>query len=154
VNLTQACRVIEAAVAQRLEAEAGLSWSELEVLMRLAVAPGRRLKMADVAGQLLASKSGVTRLMDRLVANGLISRETPPDNRRVVYGRMTDAGLTVLARGRAVFRHSLQQSFSRHLSGEEVLQLRHILRRLLEGNGAWEEHRCLPAFDEPEGRTA
>jgi DNA-binding MarR family transcriptional regulator len=92
--------------------------------------------------------------MDRLVADGLISRETPPENRRVVYGRVTDAGLVVLARARKVFEASLEQSFARHLSSEEIQQLRQILRRLLEANGAWEEHRCLPAFDGPEGLTA
>jgi DNA-binding MarR family transcriptional regulator len=147
MNLGQAHRVIQVAVEDRLEAEAGLSSSELEALMRLAISPGRRLKMIEIADQLLASKSGITRLVDRLEANGLIAREVPPDNRRVIYGRITDAGLEALETGSAVFMAGLEDAFSRHLSDQEVLQLRGILRKLLEGNGAWEDHRCLPAFD-------
>lgn len=150
VNLVQAHRVIQAALEERLEAGTGLSWPELEALMRLAISPGGRLKMIEIADQLLASKSGVTRLVDRLVAIGLIAREIPSDNRRVTYGRITEAGLAALASGRAIFLAGLEDAFSRHLSDQEVDQLRRILRRLLEGNGAWEAHRCLPAFDEPD----
>jgi DNA-binding MarR family transcriptional regulator len=150
LNLFQAHRVIQVALEDRLEAEAGLSWSELEALMRLAISPGRRLKMIDIADQLLASKSGITRLVDRLEADGLIAREIPPDNRRVIYGRITDAGLEALEKGSAVFMAGLADAFSRHLSDREVQQLRGILRKLLEGNGAWEDHRCLPAFDAQE----
>src|SRR5215472_3062216 len=124
VNLVQAHRVIQAALEQRLEAETGLSWPEFEALMRLSTAPGRRLKMIDLADQLLASKSGITRLVDRLAANGLISREIPPDNRRVIYGRITDAGLAGLGRARATFMAGLEDAFSRHLSEPEVAQLR------------------------------
>jgi DNA-binding MarR family transcriptional regulator len=153
VNLVQAYRVIQAAVEERLETQTGRSWSELEVLMRLSTSPGRRLKMIDIALQLLASKSGVTRLVDRLESDGLIAREVPPDNRRVTYGRITEAGLNALRAGRAVFMAGLEDAFSRHLSDPEVGQLRHILRRLLEGNGAWEDHRCLPAFDDQAVET-
>jgi DNA-binding MarR family transcriptional regulator len=153
VNLVQTHRVIQAAVEERLEAATGLSWSELEALMRLSISPGRRLKMIDIADQLLASKSGITRLVDRLEANGLISREVPPDNRRVIYGRITEAGLEALQKGRGIFMTGLEDAFSRHLSDPEVRQLRHILRKLLEGNGAWEDHRCLPAFDRQAAET-
>ena len=150
MNLAQAHRVIQTAVDERLHAQTGLSWSELEALMRLSIAPGRRLKMIDIADQLLASKSGVTRLVDRLEANGLIVREVPPDNRSVIHGRITDAGLEVLERARSVFVAGLEDAFSRHLSDAQVAQLRGILRRLLEGNGAWERHRCMPALDDPD----
>jgi DNA-binding MarR family transcriptional regulator len=148
VNLAQAQRVIQAVMEERLEAGIGLSWSEVEALMRLSISPGRRLKMIDIAGQLLASKSGVTRLVDRLEANGLIEREIPRDNRRVIYCRITDAGLGALARAHSAFTSSLEDTVSRHLSDEDLAQLRRILRTLLEGNGAWEDHRCEPAFDE------
>ena len=150
MNLVQAYRVIQAVVEERLEAETGLCWSEVEALMRLSASPGRRLKMIDLAEQLLVSKSGITRLVDRLEANGLISREIPPENRRVIYGRITEAGLQALEAARRIFMAGLGDAFSRHLSEREVAQLRRILRKLLEGNGAWEDERCLPAFDAPQ----
>jgi DNA-binding MarR family transcriptional regulator len=148
MNFFQAYRVVQGALEERLEAESGLSWSELEVLLRLSVSPGRRLKMADIADQLLASKSGITRLVDRLEANGFISREVPPENRRVVYGRITDAGLETLRRAYVIFQQVLEDAFSRHLSEAEMRELRQIVRKLLEGNGAWDDHRCMPGFDE------
>jgi DNA-binding MarR family transcriptional regulator len=147
MNYVQTYRVIQAAVEDRLAAETGLSWSELEALMRLAISPGRQLKMIDIAEQLIASKSGITRLVDRLEADGLIAREIPHDNRRVIYARITEAGLAALGKADAVFMAALDDAFSRHLSDTELLQLRAVLRKLLEGNGAWEDHRCLPAFD-------
>jgi DNA-binding MarR family transcriptional regulator len=53
------------------------------LLWRLRATPGQRLGMTEIAGLLLASKSGVTRLVDWLVEAGLVALETPPDNRRV-----------------------------------------------------------------------
>ncbi len=150
VNLVQANRVVQTALEERLEAATGLSWTEFEVLMRLSTSPGQRLKMNEIADQLLASKSGITRLVDRLEALHLIVREVPPDNRRVINGRITEVGLEALQRARAVFAAGLEDLFSRHLSDPDVRQLRRILRRLLEGNGAWEDHRCQPAFGEPQ----
>lgn len=104
--------------------------------------------MIEIAGQLLASKSGVTRLVDRLAAGGLLVREIPPENRRVIYARITPAGVDAVRRGRVVFVAGLEETFSRHLSRTDVRALRRILRRLLEGNGAWEDERCLPGFGE------
>lgn len=151
MNLVQTYRVIQVAVEERLEAEIGLSWSELEALMRIAISPGGRLKMIDIADQLMASKSGVTRLVDRLETHGLISREVPADNRRVIYSRITEAGMDALGKGQPIFMTGLEDFFARHLSDSEIRQLRHILRKLLEGNGAWEYHRCMPDFDGQRG---
>jgi DNA-binding MarR family transcriptional regulator len=147
-NFFQANRVIQTKLEERLELATGLSWAESEVLMRLAIAPGQRLKMIEIADQLLASKSGITRLVDRLEAAGLLVREIPPDNRRVIYGRLTPAGIDAVQRGQVVFMAGLEEAFSRHLSDAEMRHLRRILRRLLEGNGAWEEERCMPGFAE------
>jgi DNA-binding MarR family transcriptional regulator len=151
MNLVQTYRVIQVAVEERLEAEVGLSGSELEALMRIAISPGGRLKMIDIADQLMASKSGVTRLVDRLEAHGLIAREVPADNRRVIYGRITKAGMDALGKGQPIFMAGLEEFFARHLSDSEIRQLRSILRKLLEGNAAWEYQRCMPDFDGQRG---
>src|SRR2546428_9598268 len=100
--------------------------------------------MTEIAGLLLASKSGATRLVDRLVEAGLVVREAPPENRRVVYVQLTREGETVLGRAQEAFADSFEVAFSSHLTDGEVGDVRKILRKLLEGNGAWADERCEP----------
>jgi DNA-binding MarR family transcriptional regulator len=146
LNFQQAYRVIDAALEQRLQEEMSLAWAEYEVLFRLQVAGERPLQMGEIADQLLASPSGVTRIADRLDRDGLITRETPPANRRVVTVRLTPRGRSVLARADRIFLDVLAASFSQHLSDADVGALRRILRKVLEGNGAWMAARCDPGI--------
>ena len=85
-------------------------------------------------------------MADRLEKDGLISRETPKENRRIVHVRLTERGRGVLAEARRVFADTLGDTFSAHLSDAEVGSLRRLMRKLLEGNGAWEDHRCEPGL--------
>jgi DNA-binding MarR family transcriptional regulator len=142
VNLLQVSAVVQSAIEQRLKASADLSLAEFEVLVRLSTAPEGRLKMIEIANLLLTSKSGVTRIIDRLEQDGLVARQVPPENRRIVHALLTPAGLQALVRARPVFIQALGDSFSRHLSDTEVRTLRRVLHKLLVGNGVWEEERC------------
>lgn len=144
VNLGQAAHVVQAALDRRLEAAAGVSGAEYELLLRLGQEPRRPLQMTEIAGLLLSSRSGATRLVDRLVEAGLVARETPSENRRAVYVRLRPEGEAVLARAQAAFEESFEVVFSAHLSDRDVSELRKILRKLLEGNGAWAAERCEP----------
>jgi DNA-binding MarR family transcriptional regulator len=146
MNLQQTNRVIEAALEEHLQARANLSWPEFELLWRLQIAAEHPLRMNEIADQLLGSPSGVTRMADRLEKDGLISRETPKENRRIVHVRLTERGRGVLAEARRVFADTLGDTFSAHLSDAEVGSLRRLMRKLLEGNGAWEDHRCEPGL--------
>src|SRR5712692_2247322 len=144
MNLQQANRVIQGLLEERLGAETDLSWAEFEVLWRLQIAPEQPLRVNQIAAQLIGSPSGTTRIADRLERDGLIARQTPKDNRRVVEVKLTGHGRAVLNRADRVFREVLEESFASHLSEAEVLSLRHIMRKLLERNGAWAEARCEP----------
>ena len=146
VNLQQTNRVIQAVLEERLKAATDLSWAEFEVLWRLEAAAEHPLQMNEIADQLLGSPSGITRMADRLAKDGLIARETPLDNRRVVHVKLTERGASVLANARDAFGEALGQSFSAHLTEADVTALRTLTRKLLEGNGAWVESRCNPAF--------
>ncbi len=146
VNLGQAAHVVQAALDARLEAAAGISGPEFELLWRLRATPEHRLGMTEIAGLLLASKSGVTRLVDRLVDAGLVARETPPDNRRVAYAELTPRGSAVLVRAQEAFGQAFEVAFASQLSDAEVRTMRQVLRKLLEGNGAWADARCEPAL--------
>jgi DNA-binding MarR family transcriptional regulator len=144
INLHQTVRVIQARLEDRLRAATDLSWPEFELLMRLDFSAGHPLQMSEIAAQLVGSPSGTTRIADRLERDGLIVRETPRENRRIVRVLLTDKGKKVLATADDTFRAELQDSFGDHLTDGEVAELRAALRKLLEKNGAWTEARCSP----------
>jgi MarR family transcriptional regulator, 2-MHQ and catechol-resistance regulon repressor len=73
-----------------------LSPVEFEVLTRLARSPGQQLRMTDLAAQTSLSTSGVTRVVDRMVRDGLLCRQPCPSDRRISYAVITEAGLARL----------------------------------------------------------
>lgn len=154
MNLVQSNQVVESVLEDDLEASVGLSLAEFEVLSRLSRAPAGGRKMSDIANLLLASKSGITRIVDRLERDGLVLREIPPENRRVVRASITSEGRKALARAKLVFARGLDQAFSQHLSDADIRMLRRILRKLLVGNGAWEEERCSLKSDDGAERSS
>src|SRR5262245_18463199 len=83
-------------VARRLDddlrAEHGLSLQEYAALLQLAESPERRLRMGRLADGVLLSRSGVTRLVDRLVADGLVDRLACPSDARGAEAILTDSG--------------------------------------------------------------
>ena len=144
INLRQAGRVIQTRLEDRLQKEADLSWAEFELLMRLRVSAAHPLQMSEIAAQLVGSPSGTTRIADRLVRDGLIVRETPRENRRIVRVQLTDHGREVLSKADEVIKTNVQEVLGDHLTETEVTELRALLRKLLEKNGAWQEARCAP----------
>src|SRR3977135_4652682 len=108
INLHQTARVIQAKIEERLRATTDLSWAEFELLMRLEVSTARSLQMSEIAAQLVGSPSGTTRIADRLEKDGLIVRETPRENRRIVRVQLRQRGRTVLADAGEIFRVVLQ----------------------------------------------
>jgi len=147
INLQQTNRVIEGVLAARLQNAVELSLAEFELMMRLQVAAGHPLQMSQIAAQLINSPSGTTRIADRLERAGLIERETPRENRRVVHVKLTAKGRDVLGRADHAFREGLHDVFGSHITEAEVVSLRATLRKLLEGNDAWTEERCQPNLD-------
>jgi MarR family 2-MHQ and catechol resistance regulon transcriptional repressor len=75
---------------------AGLALSEFEVLLRLSRSPDTRLRMSDLAVQANLSSSGLTRLVDRLEARGLVVRQACPSDRRGSFATLTPTGLELL----------------------------------------------------------
>src|SRR4051812_17260272 len=88
---------LHAQITQALDAqmrtEHGLSVSSYEVLMFLAEAPEHRLRMAEIADQVLLSRSGLTRLVDRLAQLGYVTRCAAENDGRGAYAELTDARL-------------------------------------------------------------
>jgi DNA-binding MarR family transcriptional regulator len=76
-----------------LQANHGLSLAEYDALIQIATAPGRRLRMNLIAQRVLLSRSGVTRLIDRLVAEGLVERVACSTDARGAEAVLTTGGL-------------------------------------------------------------
>lgn len=142
MNLLQANSVLSDELESKLQDQAGLSLAEHELLARLSTAPDGSLRMCDLASQLLVSRSGITRLVDRLHRMGLVRRDASPVDRRVINAVLTDKGRKAYEDSLPVFAASLEKHFSRHLSQSDVKTLRRILRKVLSANDAWDDARC------------
>ena len=150
LNLLQTYSIVSARIEADLDAAYGLSLAEHEVLLRLAHAPQRQLRMHDLSDLLLLSKSGITRLVDRLEKRGFVARELSEHDRRVVHARLTELGSDAVEHAKPVLARSLEANFSAHLTDDDVAALRHSLKQVLEGNDAWSEPRCSPAYAEDQ----
>ena len=110
--------------------ETGLPLSWYDVLLQLAEAPERRLRMAELADRVLLSRSGLTRLVDRLQAEGLVEREPSPDDARGTYTVLTAEGLQRLRRAAPVHLAGIQRHWLAHFSDDELTMLKELLSRI------------------------
>src|SRR5947209_4370104 len=113
-----------------LVAEHGLTTRDYEVLLYLAQAPERRLPMSALAERTMLTRSGITRLIDGLVASGLIERVSCPEDARISYAHLTDAGHQKLRDAGRSHIASVRRLFLEHFSSDEVDQLASLLGRL------------------------
>ncbi len=90
---------------EELRSEHDLSLAEYDALLTIARSPGRRIRMGLLADEVILSKSGVTRLIDRLVTDGLVERGVCLSDARGAEAVLTEAGL---ARMRAASRTHLR----------------------------------------------
>jgi DNA-binding MarR family transcriptional regulator len=116
-----------AAIVRRLdaelEAEHGISLSAYEVLLLLHEAPGRSLRMSQLADSALLSHSGMTRLVDRLVKAGLVQRRRCEEDRRGFFAEPTPAGTELFGRARVTHLRGIRERFVSRLSERELAEL-------------------------------
>ena len=115
---------------RELQAEQRLALTDNDVLVQLAGADERRLRMSELADRLLLSRSGITRLVDRLVAEGLVERATCDTDRRGQWAALTDAGLDRLRTASPTHLRGVAEHFLDRMSPEELASIEGILRRL------------------------
>ena len=124
-----------AEVTRRLEAdlvaEHGLPLASYDVLVQLVEAPGRRLRMTELAEKVLLSRSGVTRLVDRLERDGLVLRETCPSDARGLYAVLTDAGYERLRTASGTHLRGVCSYVTGRLSAAQLAALGDALDALL-----------------------
>lgn len=121
-----------AALDAELEREHGLPLGSYEVLLQLADASGHSLRMGTLADRLLLSRSGLTRLIDRLAARGLVERHSCDSDRRGTYARLTPAGLERFEEARPTHLRGVREQFLNRLENKDLESLAAIWDRVLE----------------------
>ena len=104
-----------------------------DVLTHLSEAPSTRMQHQALADSLLLSRSGVTRLVDRMAEAGLVCRESSPEDRRVSYVVMTQPGRDALDRASPGHMRGIAQHFVRYLEAGDVALLQGFFSRVLDG---------------------
>ncbi len=107
------------AVERSLVQHTGLTLTFLDVLGRLYDDPDQRLRMQELQGRSLFTRSGMTRLVDRIEAVGLVRRESVPGDRRGVFVVLTREGAQAYEAGLAQHRSDVEREFATRLSEAE-----------------------------------
>ncbi len=113
-----------------LASEHAITTRDYEVLLYLAQAPDRKLPMSALAESTMLTRSGITRLVDGLVAGGFIERTSCASDARVSYAALTDEGLAKLRSAGCTHVGSIRRLFLEHFTPEETSQLASLLSRL------------------------
>jgi DNA-binding MarR family transcriptional regulator len=122
---------VSRALEAELVAEEQLSLAAYDVLVQLVEAPGHRLRMTELADAVLLSRSGVTRLVDRLERAGLVSRCPVAGDGRGVAAEITEAGVNRLRVASRTHLTGVMRHFVEPL-GDELATLERISRRLAD----------------------
>jgi DNA-binding MarR family transcriptional regulator len=128
---------VHSALVKGLDAELlaahSLPLTSYEVLINLQAAPGRRRRMAELAEGVLLSRSGMTRLVDRLERDGLLERDPCTDDGRGTYAVLTEKGEALLDDARRTHLDGIRERFLRHFRPEELRTLAGLWDRVLPG---------------------
>jgi len=104
-----------------------LAW--YDVLWAIRSAPGRRIRMAELASSLTVSRGGLTKLADRLEDAGLMRREAAEDDGRGLYATVTPEGEKMLRRMWPVYAKVLQEAFVAPIREREAAVIAEALSR-------------------------
>ncbi|CAA9319865.1 MAG: Transcriptional regulator, MarR family [uncultured Frankineae bacterium] len=119
------------ALETELMAEHDLPLASYDVLVQLSEAPDRRLRMTELADRVLLSRSGLTRLADRLEREGLLRREACPSDARGTLAVLTDAGIARLREAWPTHLRGVEQHVTSRLTPDEIEQLSSLLGKLV-----------------------
>ena len=124
----------QAFLLRQLEAELidkeDMTLAEFDVLIQLAMAPDRRLRMTELSDRVRLSHSGVTRLVDRMVHAGLVKRARCNSDRRGTFATLTAAGRARLRRAKPVHLSGIREHFGKRLSAAQLSAVAEALELL------------------------
>jgi DNA-binding MarR family transcriptional regulator len=106
-----------------------LTW--YDVLLELHAAPERRLRMTDLGERVVLSRTRASRVVDELVAAGLVRREVNPDDGRSALATLTKVGARRLRAAAPKYLDAIERHFTRHLTATEQRAIAQGLNRVL-----------------------
>ena len=117
-----------------LQDAVGLPLPWYDVLVQLAVAPDGRLRMQALADSVVLSRSGLTRLIDRMEKAALVEREHCEEDRRGFYAVLTEEGRRVFLGAKPVHERGIYEHFTRHLGRNDAQALVAAFTKVRQGN--------------------
>jgi len=103
---------------------------DYEILNELHDAPGKRLRMSDLASQVFVSRSRLTYRIDRLVEVGMVTREECEDDRRGMWAIITDPGTEAYQAARISHQAAIDAWFFDQMSEDEMRSCRAVMGRI------------------------
>lgn len=122
-------RELDAELTQRH----GLPLTSYEVLLFLADSPDGRMRMSELADSVLLSRSGLTRLVDRLEREGLLEREQCEEDARGYFAAITDRGRKIFAEARRTHLAGVRERFLSRFSREDLRTLGELWEKVPRG---------------------
>jgi DNA-binding MarR family transcriptional regulator len=116
---------------RRMQEQHGLPLAWWDVLQQLADGPDGRLRMGELAESVLLTRSGITRLVDRMIGDGLVAREPCPGDRRGYFAVITEKGLDTIEKVGPDYSKDAWEVFLGHVTQEEAVLLGQVFNRVL-----------------------
>ncbi|GAA2864083.1 MarR family transcriptional regulator [Streptosporangium fragile] len=129
VAYVTATHLLERRVEEQLKAASGLTHAQYEILAKLSLSPARRMRMTELARQVVVSKSGLTYQIGQLEKRGLVERTTCPSDDRGVLAVLTDEGVRCLERTAPGHVAVVRAFLIDQLTPEEVETMRRIMTK-------------------------
>lgn len=122
-------------IDERLKQAGAIGMDVYDVLLALEMAPGQRLRMVDLSKKVLLTRSGITRMVDRLERDGLVERKSCPSDRRCLYAALTAKGLAERERAWPIYQKGIADLFAAHITEGEANVMCAALRKVAFANG-------------------
>jgi DNA-binding MarR family transcriptional regulator len=123
-------------IDKHLQDDFGLMMTWYEILIMLEHAPDNRLTHSAIGEGVILTRSGVTRVIDRMVKEGLVAREQSTEDRRRSYVKMTPNGRKALDTAGPDHSQRVYDLFGKHLRAEEAPAVLSFLKRILSDDDA------------------
>jgi DNA-binding MarR family transcriptional regulator len=132
--LVRAHARVSRALHHQLTEQAGLSLRAYQVLIRLSRVDEEAVRMAELANSVLLSPSATTRLVDQLVARGLVQRRQDPSDARGYLAVITDQGRALHRKATVTYREGVKEHFAGRWTDRQLGEFAEALEAFL-GDG-------------------